>query len=170
MKSYLRRGQINLVTLGLSSHARTQGAPLGGLPPEKILLRCAEASVGVYVGPGTWFEVQLADGSTQLLRVKHPVTPSNITGLALAGSHEVYASFGSTQGKSASAPAGQRGLYALDLNGQKPTWVPFEGTVQPSGTPQGFGRLIGRDGSSLVYMRNGAIGQDGAQTLLWSNR
>ena len=102
--------------------------------------------------------------------MKHPVSPSNITGLALAGTHEVYASFARVQGNSPGSSAGQHGLYALDLSGQAPTWEPFQGSVQPLGTPQGFGRLVGREGSSLVYMSNGGLAQDGTETLLWSSR
>jgi hypothetical protein len=170
--SYLGRTSLSVVAFDLSVYMHSQGETYPhGLPPGMVYLRCGEESVGAYIGPAaTWFQVQLADGSTQRWVVKRPMAPTGMTGMALTAANEVYASFKGkiTGGNSANPPAYQYGLYVLDLHGPTPVWDAVPGSVGSSGQP--FGKLVGGDGQSLVYTGIGDIAPDGTVALSWTAR
>ena len=170
--SYFSRTSLRVEYFGLSTHARAEGAhPPQDFTGGRTHLRCGRVSVGVYIGPArTWFEVRLADGSTQSWRVEPPFVPSNMTGISFTGADQLYASFTRAipAGNSAEPPAHQYGLYVLDVAGQTAVWDPVPGSIGSTGRP--FGRLVGGGTQSLVYMGKGGISPNGTVALSWTAR
>lgn len=184
---YLNRGEIHSPALVLSTR-RQQEAGVEAFRMNRVLLRCGEQSVGVYLGVSqTWTEVRLRDGYTQTWNLTLPAPRALMTGLSLMSEHVVYASFrelsfGSIpearflKGSSPNvfvAPyqnstGVMKGLYVLNLiPNQKANWQEIPGTISYNNTPGVFARLIGSDGSSLVCLRTPQQPESKIPTLIW---
>lgn len=148
-------GSLALLPLGRSYGTRSGH----DLNPAK--LSCGDSSVGLFIGSPvySWSEIDLKSNTLQTWTVP-PVSHGSITGLTLLGSNNVYASFAVT-----SANTRLLTLFRLSFNSDHSgSWVQV---ADNGGTEQkGFGVLLGRDGSSLVYLR-GARTPTNA-TLYWS--
>jgi hypothetical protein len=120
-------------------------------------LSCGAQSVGVYTaveGVGYWIELPFDSTVPQVWVVTAP-TPSRVTGLSLVGQHAVYASIIHQQ---------KRELYTLTLQeGHEAMWTPVVTSVA---SDKSFTRLLGRDGSALVYAGTGA--EPGDRVLKWT--
>lgn len=166
LRSYLQRRDLPLPPFNLSTRFHQMGMRRG-----RTFLRCGDKSVGAYLAPARiWYEVNLSTGNGQSWPV---VTHSNesglagrkpgssgriITGLALLGEHEVYASIAFVEKQEEFVP---RGLYRLRLGPDaNARWELVQGTRASDGI-HSVARLVGRDGSSLVYVLAGSNSPDG---------
>jgi hypothetical protein len=167
LRSYLPRTDIVLPPFNLSNRFHQTGMRRG-----RIFLRCGNKSIGAYVAPaGIWYEVKLGDatgqswsvprqsGESSLVRRKGESAAARIvSGFALLGEHEVYASIDSMgQQKQVFA----RGLYRLHLGPDgNANWDLVQGT-SASDAIHSVARLLGSDGASLVYLLDGSNSSDG---------
>jgi hypothetical protein len=146
---------INLLALG-----RAFGRRLGtNITPAK--LSCGDRSVGVFVGfpVHSWSEIDLKNKTVQQWKLK-PLPNAAMTGLALLGSNTVYASFAARAGNG--RPVLTLSKLTLTPN-QSGEWLPV---VDKSPPGQNVSVLLGRDGTSLVYLRGR---RNQANTMLfWS--
>lgn len=162
LRSYLRRSDLRVDKLDLSMRYE-------GRTPGRIILQCGEMSVGAYIGPAmTWTEVKLNDGTAQTWRMIPPALNVRVSGVALSGLHQVFASFITILGADKSTY--QKGLYMLNINEGRPTadWQPVVGTVSPLATKYAFQKLVGSDGTSLVYLGQSATPDGDGWFLFWS--
>jgi hypothetical protein len=61
-----------------------------------------------------------------------------------------------------------RGLYVLNFGREsKAIWKEVPGTVSVANAPGSFVRLMGNDGSHLVYLRTSEEPEGGSPTLSW---
>jgi len=159
LHSFVPRSSQGSAPLTLLPRARSYGYRLGNLTPAK--LSCGDNSVGLFVGyPAySWNEIDLKSNTVQHWRVP-PSSMASITGLTLLGSHTVYASF-SLRSDNKWVLTLHRLVLSPDYTG---SWVKVEDKAGPD--EKGFSVLLGRDGSSLVYLR-GARTPSNA-TLYWS--
>jgi len=129
------------------------------------VLSCGTESVGAYIGPTrTWVEVEPHRGAEEVWQLPPPPLP-RITGLALLGSHIVYASFKND----AFSAKRMQGLYILRFGlGTEIAWDAIPGTVSMEPTKDSFWALLGHDGSSLVYLRNRAEDPSEMPVFFWS--
>jgi hypothetical protein len=149
--SYLPRKSLPLRKLNWSVREHESGT-LADF--SKAFLECGTQSVGAYIaGVGTWIEIQLSDQKVQTWRIRRPSPTSTVTGLALLGTHQLYASFFSASRDSGNSQHGLRGLYRVDLSEPSTRfWVLVPGSESRITTRQGFAKLVGSDSSSLVYL------------------
>lgn len=172
LRSYVPRQDIPLPAVDLSGRFHQAGLRRG-----RTFLRCGEKSVGIYVGLARmWFELSLSNGdakswsATSGTRVPfaengadpgRPARSANrmsISGFALVGEHEVYASI---TGLDQTRLGVAEGLFRLDLGSDaRASWEPVPGAPSP-GWAESLARLVGSDGSSLVYLRNASNSPDG---------
>jgi hypothetical protein len=165
LRSYLPRTDIVLPPVNLSNRFHQMGMRRG-----RTFLRCGTKSIGAYVAPaGIWYEVKLSDdigqswsvagqsgGEFSLVRGK--CAACIVSGFALLGEHEVYASFDSVEQKK---EVFARGLFRLHLGPDgNANWDPVQGTRAPDAI-HSVARLLGSDGASLVYLLNGSNSSDG---------
>jgi hypothetical protein len=123
--------------------------------PGNIFLVCGNSSVGAYISQTkTWVEVT-DDRVLQTWTVALPAKSTGVTGVVLLNERRVYASMRifSKDGKGDF----MRGLYALQFSQDgTASWATVDGALMSRASiPEGFARLVGRDGPSLVYLRNG---------------
>ena len=82
----------------------------------------------------------------------------SISGFALLGEHEIYASI---RGLDKSELGVAEGLFRLNLGSDaRARWEPVPGARSPGWT-ESLARLVGSDGSSLVYLRNASSSPSG---------
>jgi hypothetical protein len=144
--SYLSSDSIPPARLNFSTRLHRFGGA-----PGRIFLQCGDQTVGAYVETTrTWAEIDLAPKTLHIWQVRHPAS-GHITGLALLGRHELYASF---KGRDT---VFVRGFFKLDLGQPKAgEWEPIQGMVEYFGIAQKPSQVIsviGADSSSLVYQR-----------------
>lgn len=118
-------------------------------------LRCGERSVGAYVGRGTrfflWTEVNMATGQAYARSVR-VLRKATISGLALLGERQVFASFN---------PGGLHQL--VDVPGRPSRWTPV--AAADGSRPEL--KLLGRDGGDLVHLRGERVTQ--RPIVYWSS-
>jgi hypothetical protein len=151
--------------------------PLGSSPSRagfgspELAMQCRGTTLGIYEGASDeWIEYDASSSKLtrwKLLPQTHrfaqydssgnivplPVHPTFITGLAMLGSGDVYASF-VHQARDGSAEA-TVGLFQLQKGSDISTWSPIDGTLGSYGELGKFDELCGTDGKNLVYSRFG---------------
>jgi hypothetical protein len=154
--SYLPRSSLHAVRLPMNLHFHEATASVA-------FLACGPQSVGAYIGTAaTWFEVALPSGNTVQWPITRPSADQLITGIALLGTHAVYATVGSL---TPSAHA-EHGLYQLfyDTPAARAKWQPVSySTAAVPGNPSNDVRLSGTDNGSLVVV----AGRPAAGKVLW---
>jgi hypothetical protein len=147
-------------------------------------LVCGDESVGLYLAhPARWVEVQLSNHDIYKWRIQ-PAPAGKVTGIALMGTHQVYASF-ATKSTGSDGKAGFLGrIYKLTLPAEAQTpssgltldggRASFAGLSLRSGerakgawtelsvssVASGGVFLLGRDDQSLVYVGRRSGGGD----------
>lgn len=146
---------INLLPLG-----RAFGRRLGtNITPAK--LSCGDRSVGIFVGfpVHSWSEIDLTSKTVQQWKLK-ALPNTAMTGLTLLGTNTVYASFAARAANGKPVLTFSKLTLAPNHSGE---WLPVVDKSPPGETAS---VLLGRDGTSLVYLR-GRRNQANT-TLFWS--
>jgi hypothetical protein len=126
-----------------------------GRYPGEISLRCTSKKVGLFNGRSSeWIEFDLAANKLRAWRVAPLPSPREmqVTGLALTEDGQVFASL---HDRSSNPP--RSGLFVLSPDSNSAglrTWVPVSDTIGPFLQGAKVWRLLGADGSDLVYARD----------------
>jgi hypothetical protein len=145
-------GYFNRSDLSTTSHF-----PFQGRHPGQTNMRCTPNSVVVYNGPtDQLIRYDLATSKLEVVSVQPlPQRISDLvwTGFAVTDGGDLFASFNDMR---QSPPT--TGLFTLQIqpSGQA-QWTPVSGTVGPQGNGK-FDRLLGSDGTNIVYMTSWGSG------------
>ncbi len=142
------RAMLDVSTLNASDWTLTQGRY-----PGEISLRCNSQKVGLYNGrSGEWVEFDFAANKLKVAKVNQLPSPKamRISGFALTEAGDVFVSL---HDRSSSPP--RSGLFRLEFDSKGlGTWVPVGKTVGPYLHGGPIERLLGADGTDLVYTRD----------------
>jgi hypothetical protein len=124
-----------------------------GRYPGEISLRCTSQKVGLYNGgSGEWIEFDIAASRLRVTKV-NPLPPPKtmrITGFALTEAGDVFASLH----ERSSSPA-RSGLFRLGFDSAGlGSWIPVKNTLGPYLHGGPIERLLGTDGTDLIYTRD----------------
>jgi hypothetical protein len=124
-----------------------------GRYPGEISFRCTSQKVGLYnAAAGQYVEFDLSANKLKVSKVAPLPSPKEmrVTGFAMTESGGVFASFRSHEGETS-----RSGIFKLkfDASGLG-SWVPLENATGPYLQGNSVERLLGTDGSELIYTRD----------------
>lgn len=142
------RATLDVSTLNSAGWTLTQGRY-----PGEISLRCNSQKVGLYNGrSGEWVEFDFAANRLKVAKVNPLPSPKEIriTGFALTEAGDVFVSL---HDRSSLPP--RSGIFRLEFDSTGlGSWVPVKNTVGPYLHGGPIERLLGADGTDLVYTRD----------------